>query len=89
MLDDGGGAHRTAFGQHGNTHDGRDTAAMRSDLVQRLLAKFDKRRFAQQIQGGRSAEGLLGEDDEIGALGLDPLDGADDFRLVPSMSPIV
>src|SRR5699024_8643879 len=31
MLDDGGGAHRTAFGQHGNTHDGRDTAAMRSD----------------------------------------------------------
>ena len=83
MLDDGGGAHRTAFGQHGNTHDGRDTAAMRSDLVQRLLAKFDKRRFAQQIQGGRSAEGLLGEDDEIGALGLGPLDGADDFRLVP------
>ena len=83
MLDDGSCAHRTAFGQHGNAHHGRDTAAMRSDLVQRLLAKFDKRRFTQQVHGGSSAECLFGEDDEIGAFGLGSLDGVDDFRLVP------
>lgn len=80
VLDEGGGADGSGGGQDRQSDDGGDAVAAGCDLHQRIFAEFEEGGLAQQIEGGRSADGLFGENHQIGALGLGPLDGIDDLR---------
>ena len=83
ILDERGGADRAVRGQDGKSDDGRNSVATGGDLHQGVFTKFEEGGFAQKVECRGSADGLLGENHQIGVPGLCLVDGIDDFRGIP------
>ena len=82
VLDERRGADRAFFGEVGKPDDGRDAVAAGGDLHQRVLAQLEESRFPEQVERRSAAEGLLGEEHQVGLQALRFVDGVDDFELV-------
>ena len=82
ILDERRGADGALAREPGQPHDGGGADAGRCDLDQRILAQLQERGLAQQIERGRSADRLLGENHQVGPLIFGSVDGIDDLGSV-------
>ena len=82
ILDEGCGTDGSLVGKNREADDGGDTVAAGGDLHQGIFTQFEERRFAEEVERRSPAHGLLGENDQIGMLGLCFVNGIDDFRSI-------
>ncbi len=82
LLHDDGGRNGALGRQDGRTDDRGDRVAVGGDALERIFAQFEEGGFPQEIECGRTADGLLGKEDQIGLFVFRSSNGIDHFRAV-------
>ena len=75
-------AHRTLVTRNGRAHNGGQRVAMLGNTLQLLFAQLDKRSLVEQIVSGRTAQSLLGKDNQVDILLFSLFDSLDNLRSV-------